>query len=547
MMRRRSAILVIGITSIAFIIASIPYVFGYLSVPPGKKFMGMVINVADHAQYFAWLRGFRSAHVIPNVLTSEPNPPVFFNLLWWSLAQVSRATKWDYSIIYQVLRFGSAALVAFAAFSFCSRYFEHYRYRFLCLLTFLFSGGFGWVLIVLKHTLHHGVLYHPLDVYIAEPNTFLCLMGYPHFSLALGLMVICFLHALKGQRTGRIAWAVSSGSVALLLGLQHAYDLITIYGVLAFFGLLLWLRDRKIPVHFLKTALIVGIISAPPAVYSFVLTARSPIWQEVLSQFGDAGVYTPAPLHLVILLGPALLFALITALLDRPFRLATQSDDELFLRAWFWGSFLLVYVPTDFQVHMLNGWQLPIAILSVRALRRLVAWQRSRLACRPACRLTDTHKARWAALLFVLLIVPTNVYLLAWRLVDLNRGAYPYYLYQDEVAAMEWLAQHADVDDVVLSSLTTGQYFPMISGTRAIIAHWASTVDFATKRELVSRFFSTDSSDIDRLRIIDDLSVDYVFYGPLERSLGAFDPGASDLFEPVLDSRHVSLYATLAK
>ena len=79
----------------------------------------------------------------------------------------------------------------------------------------------------------------------------------------------------------------------MLLGLQHTYDLLTVYLVLGLFGALLWARDRRFPTFFLYCGLIVAGLSAPPALYMFLLVKLSPIWGAVLAQFDNAGVFTP--------------------------------------------------------------------------------------------------------------------------------------------------------------------------------------------------------------------------------------------------------------
>ena len=74
-------------------------------------------------------------------------------------------------------------------------------------------------------------------------------------------------------------------------------------------------------------------------------------------------------------------------------------------------------------------------------------------------------------------MLPTNLYLWAWRFTDLGRHDYPYYLYEDEIQALGWLRENAEPDDTALSSLALGQYIPAISGSKAFLAHWAQTVD----------------------------------------------------------------------
>ena len=45
-----------------------------------------------------------------------------------------------------------------------------------------------------------------------------------------------------------------------------------------------------------------------------------------------------------------------------------QDPPEILLRSWLVIGFLLLYIPTDFQVKMLAGWQVPVGILATRAV-----------------------------------------------------------------------------------------------------------------------------------------------------------------------------------
>ena len=51
---------------------------------------------------------------------------------------------------------------------------------------------------------------YPFDLYVAEPNTLLSLLGYPHFLVAGGLMVAIFGSILQAARGGRRWWAVAT-------------------------------------------------------------------------------------------------------------------------------------------------------------------------------------------------------------------------------------------------------------------------------------------------------------------------------------------------
>ena len=153
-------------------------------------------------------------------------------------------------------------------------------------------------------------------------------------------------------------------------------------------------------------------------------------------------------------------------------------------------------------------------------------------------------KRRWlVALLGVAIVIPTNLYLFAWRFLDLSRLDYPYYLYQDEVAAMDWLEENAPEGSIVLSSYDTGAYLPGISGKTAFLSHWAQTVDFYGKRALVEEFYSSDTTSARRQQILEQNKINYVLYGPAERALGEFQSQEMNTLQVVFTSPEATLYA----
>jgi hypothetical protein len=215
------------------------------------------------------------------------------------------------------------------------------------------------------------------------------------------------------------------------------------------------------------------------------------------------------------------------------------TDNDLFVKGWFLVSFILVYLPFDFQIHMLNGWQIPIAILATRALFDYIL-----PFARPRLKRIRNERTLQTTLVVVLLlaVIPTNVYLWTWRFVDLRRHDYPYYLHKEELMAMKWIEANAQPEDVVLSSLTIGQYIPLLTGAHAYLGHWAQTLDFFNKSKAVDQFFASSTRDATRVNIVRDHGVDYIFVGPAERGLGNFDLGQSVLYERVYASPLVSVF-----
>jgi hypothetical protein len=527
--------------TIIFVLAltSLPYLYAYWTTPPDKQFMGIMLDVPDHGQYFSWMRELTYAPLSANKLTPEPNKPVFFNLLWWGLGRLAWLLGLGYPGMFQLLRLVGGTLFLLLAYRICAWFLAERLMRQTAFLIIAFTSGFGWMLIALKYLWGLADPPFPLLVFIAEGNTFLGMLGYPHF-IAAALYVFVFDLILRGQVKEQLRYAVAAGFVALFFGWQHAYDLVLVYGILAGYALLILLRDRRLPLYLIKSGFIVGLISCSPALYSVILTKADPIWEEVLAQFANAGVYTPNLWQLPILLGPAFLLALFTVIRANPFRLQSLDDNQLFLRAWFLTNFLLIYIPTDYQIHMLNGWQIPIAILATQGLFYDVAPFVERLFKSQNFKLKSIQVGLVVALMLV--ILPTNVYLFTWRFIELRRHDYPYFLYKDDVSALAWLEANAQPDDVALSSLTVGQYIPALTGLHAFLAHWAQTLDFFGKSALVDEFFAEETAEARRQEIFQQYSVDYVFYGPAEQALGGYNPDQSSWLVKVFSSPSTQIY-----
>jgi len=521
--------------AVVLVVTSLPYLYGYLSSPPDRQFMGLMLDVPDHGQYLSWWRSFQSSVLIRNKLTPEPNEPLFFNLLWWVLAQVSRWTRLGYAPVYQTFRWVAGGSFLWATYRLIAQFLPETRQRHTAFLLVTLSSGLGWVLVVLKYTLTQGELLFPLDVYITEGNSFLCILGYPHFAFAMTFIALIFEFVWRGWRERQTKYMIIAGVLALLLGWMHAYDLLLIYGIMGTFALFIWLKQRAFPWPLFWGGVIVSALSCSGAIYSVILTTADPLWKEVLAQFANADVYTPSPPHLVILFGFPLIAAVATWVgLARRKR---WSEENLFVMGWFLAGTVLNYIPTDFQIHMLNGWQIPMMALAAKGLYDFIApaiaqWKFG----------IGGRAQRLAVVAFVLAVLPTNVYLWTWRFMDLARHDYPYYLHQDEVAALGWLRENTSPDNVVLCSLTLGQYVPALSGNTAFLAHWAQTVNFFDKRNRVARFFDAATPDAERAETLHTFGVDYVLHGPAERDLGSYDPVTTPWLTLTFSTPQVKIY-----
>lgn len=519
---------ILGVLALAGVLAG----FGYWSAPVDKQFMGIILNVPDTAQYLSWAREFSENILIEDKLTAERGIAVYFNLFWFFVGRLSSRLGLGYAETVQLVQPFAGAFFLGSVYWFVGLVEPRRWRRCLTFLVIAVGGGLGWILVLLKHVT--GQLSFPLDLYVAEPNTFLTVVAFPFQAVAGGMLIVILgLAALAFERRS-FRLAALAGLLGLVLGLSHGYDLLIVDCVVASLALSQAFETRFTARPVALGALIGGL-SAPAAAYTVYITRVSPIWRGVLAQYGNAGVFTPRPFHLLILLGLPLIVLIATPRKRSSGR--PLEPRECLVGCWLVVGLLLLYIPTNFQIKMLSDWQVPIGILSVRALDANVAAVMRNL---PGIR-----RWRWDLALGALLVgavIPANLYLYAWRFVDLRRHDYPYYLYRDDVAAMKWLEQHAGPSDVVLSSLTIGQYIPALTGRRAFLGHWAETLDFYRKQRDVARFYAAGGSDSARFGLLREFDVRYIYEGAPEQSLGGFDPARSPCFERVFSSPHTSVY-----
>ena len=536
----------VGLSALLFGITSVPYLYATVSTPADKVYTGLMFDVPDHAQYWSWVTASRDGLFISNTMTPEPNPPNFMNPVMWLLARVQAAFGLSFPALLQAWRAGATLLLVGAVLAFFGALVPDRARRRTALWVALVASGFGWALVALKFVLRLPEAPFPLDVYVVEPNTFFGLLAYPHLVLAQALLLLALLgvwlaHREKGWR-GRLL----AGTAALGLALSHPYDLATVYAVVATFGVVLLVHTRRIPWSLVATGAVVVACSAPLAFYYQGLTAHDPLWRSVLAQYVNAGVWTPPHVHLVVLMGLPLILA-IAGLVppssrddsNRPRRRA--SAETWFVIAWAGVGLALIYAPVVYQIKYLGGWQFPLAILAAGAWHDHVMPRLGRLGDRlPRVGLSS---ATVSVALLVLLVVPTNLYLFAWRIVELRRHATPYYLHRDEKAALDWLARHATGDDVVLAPEAVGQFVPNYGRTRAYLAHWAMTNRYHERVENVRRFFDPATPDDWRARLLAGEGVTMVLRAGAIPSLPrTWAPVGADFVEPVVVLPQAQLY-----
>jgi hypothetical protein len=517
-------------------VTSVPFLYGYRSAPPDKQFMGVMVNIPDHFQYFSWMRESQTNILVANQLTPEDSTPLLFNFLWWTLGRIEALTGLSYDALYQIARLLAGAFVITATYFFCGIVFSNRAKRWTAFLIGVLGGGLGWLLVLEKAVRGTPGVSSPFALYTSEPNTFFNILAFPHFAIAAGLISLIFGLVVLGQRSQQMRYAWWAAVLSLLLGVQHSYDMFIIYPVIGLYALFIWVRDRKFPMYLFKLGIIVVLLSVWPALQAFYITQADEVWKGVLSQFDNAGAWSPPPYLLPILMGVQWLLAIWALDIKTPWR--ERDDTHLFIMAWFLSHFVLIYIPLNFQIHLFSGWQVVTAVLATIGLyTRVLPWLSKRLP-----NIRRERLALYASILLVLAVLPLSVYLVGWRIIDLRRAENPFYLRKTEVAALDYLESQVQSNDVVMSSEAIGQFVPALTGARSFLGHWAQTLDYYGKEDMVNAFFNSATPDAERQRILRDYRVGYVIHSPEEAELGNYDPSTAPYLTEVFADGDTTVY-----
>jgi len=534
-----TALAVLGVSIGLILITLFPYYVFDSRTPPGSQFMGTFDGLADQNCYFAWMRQAAQGRAVwREHMTSEPHAPVFFNSLWYVLGRTSAVLGTTLESTYQAARVAFGLAFYLTLYRFLALFVPDLRPRWYAFLLAATGAGFGGILAPLVGELRPDL---SVDLLIPEAFSFYAVLAYPHFALSLTLMLVAMALHVRGVETGRVACSLGAGLVTLVLATFHPYVLATI-GAVATVHIALRARVGRARARTLVHLVALLAPALPQVGYLVWATSTSPVMASWSRGVADT-CRSFAPLGYVM--GYGLVGFLALSGLRRVFAWESQEPRQLFVSAWLLAGVPLLYsFPLlTFERRLSEGLQVPIVLVAISQLFGPVA---NALGRTPSgLRWGAARIRRWLPPLVVLLSLPTSFWLLAKPLAitrSADRLDDKYYLHRDELLALDYLAQTAGEDDVVLSSVGIGNYIPRRTDARVFCGHYGETIHYAQREAEVARFFQARSTDAYRRRLLADHGITYVWWGLDERELATFDPHSMDALIPVVAAERVALF-----
>jgi len=130
------------------------------------------------------------------------------------------------------------------------------------------------------------------------------------------------------------------------------------------------------------------------------------------------------------------------------------------------------------------------------------------------------------------MMLPSTALILVETGVLAGQPAEPFFRPAEEVAAFQCLADQERREAVVLSSYETGNALPAWAPVFVVVGHGPESAKIAELLPRISAFYGSGTSAQTKLALLEELGVNYVFWGPHERTLGDWDPGTADFLSP---------------
>jgi hypothetical protein len=276
-------------------------------------------------------------------------------------------------------------------------------------------------------------------------------------------------------------------------------------------------QKRELSVGF---ALLAGM--SPILIYDLWVVSQHPVISDWTLQN-----LTPSPSWTSYLFGYGLI--LVMAFVFLAFTWRSGSTQQRFLAAWMISGLVSLYLPIGLQRRLSLGLFYPMVVLA------MLAWDRW------------LRRLKWGDILGVSLLalsVPSNLLVIGAGLASVSSGeslvTYP----ANEKSAYSWIAENITTEALVLCSPEVGNRLPAYASIRVLYGHPFETPQAETQRALVEDLLSYSGAPEAGMALLQEMGVEYVFYGPLEQELGV--PSWLNLLQPVYQQENVTIYEVLA-
>jgi len=530
LIRNEQKIVWLVILAVIFI-SALPIIYGYFQADQDQYFTGSHFFImVDYPVYLSLIeQGRQGDWLFTNLYTAESQNPVLISPLWLVLGQLGRLTGLSNIFWYHFSRAVLGIIFLYFLYFFLKRFFSTPISRLFTFLLLCFSSGLGSFFIPANKVWDFNLIFYklPLDLWVAEANTFLSLYHSPLFILSqLLLLVVFYLFLFKTDYQGFLLLFLT----VLFLGIIHPYDLVTISVVPLVYLLVKFLFNRQLDWRRIKAWLIIILAALPAGGYYWLITKLEP----AIGGWAEQNITLSPPIFSFIIGYGLILFFAVLGIL---FIFKEKKTEYYFIICWVIAAGCLLNSPVMFQRRFTNGFHIALVILAAWAI--FYFWQKIKI-------LNAEKKIILISLLFPILILGlflTNSIIIADSLERFNQRIFPHFIPQQYYQGFGWLKDNVKPDQVILAEAEIGKLIPAFTAQTVYLGHAHQTIDFRSKKGKIDNwFFRINSQDEQKQEFLKENNISYIWYSEKEEELGDYHPAEKEYLEEVYRNAEVEIY-----
>jgi len=262
----------VAVALLIVMLASLPYLVGWILTPEGYHFTGLLINPIDGNSYLAKMgQGAAGSWLFRLPYSSESHSPVLiftYHLFLGHLAPGNSPVTLVWA--YHLARIFSGFALMLAVYGAACTFMENTAQRRLAFLLVGLASGLGWT-----------VGFGP-DLTVPEAITFPSLLVNAHFGLTVLLILVLVIGLTLAPATW--LWRV----VILLAGVSltgiQPFAVLTVGAAAGAWSAIRWLQERRLPWSHLGRLALFVVSSLPLLVYFLWMTRNNTLIGEWMAQ-----------------------------------------------------------------------------------------------------------------------------------------------------------------------------------------------------------------------------------------------------------------------
>jgi hypothetical protein len=505
-------------TSIIALMLISPYLLGYLTQSQEYIFSGGILGIEDYYSYLAKTnQGAHGAWLFTLPYTSETQPGLPVYSFYLILGKIAGKEHLGQVIAFHTARIILSYVYIPTLYIFISEYISEIKPRRLALILITLGGGLGWVVLPLIN--ENSLIAVPLEFYSPEAFSFLMAMTYPHLLLARSLMLGGLIAFIRGK------YFLCGILLFLLSSLQPLAVVVVWFVITTTLGIRFVMARKQdwklVFINYLPKSLIIILISFPLVLYIGYQFTYHPVFRQWNLQ---NNLVSPSPIYYGLAYGVYLLPAAYGLKILR----ISNKNLWLFTIAWLIVIPILLYLPFSVQRRSIEGFQIPLGILTVIGLY------------------SSLYKySRWLIPLLLFLTLPSTILLWVGCHTVVMQKKEPIFRHVSQLKAFEYLDRTSKPNSIVLSSFPTGNVLPAYAPMIAFIGHNVETINIAEKKVLVNDFFSGEMTENERRGFLMKNNIDYIIQGPNENESGTLDLSDDNFLNEEFDNGTYKIYKWL--